>query len=233
MKLRLVALLALLLPELPLDPFRGGLGPSLAHPLGTDVLGRDGLLRLLHSTLRSAGFATACALAALGLAFLITLSPPQIRSMLGGLRRLPVLLVLLPLAAAAGPFGWLGLGLILATLLGLHLAPPIALQILQLRRGPAWKSERLLGAAWPSVWRRWAPWGWSRAAQIFPSAWLGALWSEATLRALGLGPGPGSDTLGRLLQEELPRLSTDPTPLGMAALAVVLGLAWSSMPERP
>ena len=52
MKARLAALLALLLPELPLDPARGGLEACLRHPLGTDLLGRDGLLRLGHATAR-------------------------------------------------------------------------------------------------------------------------------------------------------------------------------------
>ena len=57
-----------------------------------------------------------------------------------------------------------------------------------------------------------------------------ALWGEATLSALGLGPGPTHDTLGRLLAEELPHLPTDPTPLGWASLLVVLALAFGSTP---
>lgn len=48
---------------------------------------------------------------------------------------------------------------------------------------------------------------------------------EATLRLLGLGPGPQHDSLGLLLNEELPRLSTDATALGIASLVVVLALA--------
>jgi ABC-type dipeptide/oligopeptide/nickel transport system permease subunit len=81
--------------------------------------------------------------------------------------------------------------------------------------------------------RRWAPWGWQQAATLFPTAWLAALWGEATLSALGLGPGPGQDSLGRLLSEELPRLGSDPSPLGWAALATVLLLAWISTPGTP
>lgn len=229
---RLLALLALPLPELPLDPFRGGLAPAWNHPLGTDLLGRDGLLRLLVGALRSAGFASACALGALALAMGLALAAPGLRHLLSGLRRIPALLVLLPLATATGPFGWTGLALLLVLWMGLHLAAPLALQVDELREGPAWKSERLLGASWPSRLRRWSPWAWERAALLFPSAWLGALWAEASLRALGLGPGPGTDTLGRLLQEELPRLATDPTPLGWAALLAMLGLAWTSTLER-
>lgn len=65
-------------------------------------------------------------------------------------------------------------------------------------------------------------------------AWeeLQAIWAErpATLRLLGLGPGPQHDSLGQLLQEELPRLGTDPTLLTWASLAVVLALAAASNP---
>ncbi len=68
---------------------------------------------------------------------------------------------------------------------------------------------------------------------LFPSVWLAALWSEATLSVLGLGPGPGRDSLGRLVAEELPHLATDATPLGWAALAMVLALAWKTTPSGP
>ena len=59
MKWRLCFLLAWFWPDLPLDPFQSELGPTWAHPLGTDALGRDGLLRLLHAGARSLGFASA------------------------------------------------------------------------------------------------------------------------------------------------------------------------------
>ena len=45
MRWRLAFLGALFIPELALDPFRGGLAATLWHPLGTDDLGRDALLR--------------------------------------------------------------------------------------------------------------------------------------------------------------------------------------------
>ena len=62
---RLAFLAALLLPDLALDPFRGGQQGSLRHLLGTDELGRDALVRLLLAAARSLGFASACALLAL------------------------------------------------------------------------------------------------------------------------------------------------------------------------
>jgi len=229
---RLAFLGALLLPELALDPFRGGLAVGLQHPLGTDDLGRDALLRLTLAGARSLGFASACALLALGLGLLLAWRGRALRGGLSALRSLPPLLFLLPLAAAAGGLSSLPLGLLLGAMIAPHLEPALRTRIEALRQSPAWAAERTLGAPWPSTLRRWAPWGFGQATALFPSAWLGALWGEATLSALGLGAGPGQDSLGRLLSEELPRLGSDPSPMGWAALAVVLGLAWSAAPRK-
>ena len=233
MKGRLLFLLALALPDLPLAPFAGGGAACLRHPLGLDDLGRDGLLRLLLAGARSLGFASACALFALALAGLLAWRDGWWRGALSALRSLPPLLFLLPLAAAAGGLPLPGLFFVLGLLLAPHLEPPLRARLDALRHAPVWAAERTLGASPASTLRRWAPWGLDQAAALFPSAWLGALWGEATLSALGLGPGPGRDSLGRLLAEELPRLGTDPSPLGWAALALVLGLAWASVPSRP
>ena len=232
MRWRLAFLGALLLPNLGLDPFRGGLGVMLWHPLGTDDLGRDALLRLLLGSARSLGFASACALLALALGLLLAWQGRRWHSALSALRSLPPLLFLLPLAAAAGGLGLLATWVLLGLLAAPHLEPALRTRIETFRQSPAWAAERCLGATWPSILRRWAPWGWQQVAALFPSAWLTALWGEATLSALGLGPGPGQDSLGRLLAEELPRLGSDPSPLGWAALAAVLLLAWTSAPGK-
>ncbi|HJW44548.1 MAG TPA: hypothetical protein VJ463_08825 [Geothrix sp.] len=228
MKGRLFFLAGLLLPDLALDPFLGGLAPSLRHPLGTDDLGRDALLRLLLAAARSLGFASACALLALALALLLAWRGRRTASALSAFRFLPPLLFLLPLAAVAGGLSLTTTGLLLGALAAPHLEPALRARIEAFRRSPAWALERTLGAPWPSVLRRWAPWGWRQAAALFPTAWITALWGEATLAALGLGPGPGHDSLGRLLAEELPRLGSDPSPLGWSALAAILALAWMS-----
>jgi peptide/nickel transport system permease protein len=234
MRWRLVFLGALWLPELALDPFRGGLAITLRHPLGTDDLGRDALLRLALAAARSLGFASACALLALLLGVLIAWRGQRFIGAWSALRSLPPLLFLLPCAAACGGLPALPLGLLLGVLISPHLEPALRVRLDRFRHSPAWAAERTLGATSPSTFRRWAPWGWQQAAALFPSAWLSALWGEATLSALGLGPGPGHDSLGRLLAEELPRLSSDPSPLGWAALVTVLALAWSSaLPLRP
>lgn len=222
---RLGCLLALLLPDLALDPFQGGLGTSLRHPLGTDDLGRDALLRLGLATVRSLGFATACALGALALGLLLAWRGRRLAPAWSALRSLPPLLFLLPLAAVLGGLAWPTLGGLLALLLAPHLEPALRSWVEGFRTSPAWALERTLGASRGSTLRRWAPHAWGQLALLFPSAWLAALWGEATLSALGLGPGPGHDSLGRLLAEELPRLAADPSPLGWAALGTVLLLA--------
>lgn len=225
MKWRLCFLLALLVPDLPLDPFRGDLRPSWTHVLGTDALGRDGCLRLLHAGARSLGFASAVALLALALASLAALGAERLRGMRSALRALPPLLFLLPLAAAVGGLEWTSLGLLLSALLGLHLEPPLRARLDPVRKGPAWAMNRVLGGSrWHQLYL-WGPWVAQQAQRLFPTAWLGALWGEATLRLMGLGPGPHHDSLGLLLNEELPRLATDATALGWAALILVLALA--------
>ena len=228
MRWRLVFLLGLLLPELSMDPFRGDAGMSWIHPLGTDALGRDALLRLLHAGVRSLGFASAAAILALALALAASLGKPLVPGARSALRAVPPLLFLLPLAAILGGLGWLPLGILLAVLLALQLEPPLRARLEPFTKGPAWAMNRILGGGRLHQMRVWVPWAMGQAEALLPSAWLGALWGEVTLRLLGLGPGPQHDSLGLLLNQELPRLSTDGTPLGWVSLVLVLALAMVS-----
>jgi peptide/nickel transport system permease protein len=228
----LLVLPALLFPEAPMDPFRGGLPPGFVHLLGTDDLGRDALLRLVLGTTRSLGFATACALLALAIALILAVWGSRLRSAGSALASAPPLLWLLPLAAATGGLNWLPLGLLIGLFLAFQLEPPLRATFWPILQGPAWTAGQVMGASPVGRISSWAPLFIRKAEVLFPSAWLGALWAEATLSAIGLGPGPEKDSLGRLLQEELPRLATDPTPLGWAALALVLALAWGATPAQ-
>ncbi len=227
---RLSFLVALLLPELPIDPLRAEAPVSLGHPLGTDGLGRDGLLRLCHGTARSLGWATAVALGALGLATILASTRegwPGVRS---ALRALPVLLVLLPLSALGFAQSWLGLAVLLGILISLHLEAPLRSRLQPWREGAAWRADRVAGLGTWARLRLWAPWLKAQASVLFPGAWIQALWGEATLRLLGFGPGPERDSLGLLLQDTLPHLGVGGSPLAWASLLVVLGLALASNP---
>lgn len=227
----LLLLPALLLPQLALDPFGGGAAPNLHHWLGTDALGRDALSRLLLTAAQAGGFASACAMGALLLAWLLAATGPKTQSALSASRAMPVLLWLIPLASLIGGLERPLLAPLIALLLAPHLEAPLRVKAEALRLSPAWSMGRIQGATRARRLLGWAPWAAQEAALLFPSAWLGALWTEVTLSALGLGPGPQTDSFGRLLADELPKLTLGAAS-AWAALLLVLGLAWSlSFPE--
>ncbi len=228
MNLKLLCVFALILPDLSLQPLRAWADPSLIHPLGCDGYGRDGLLRLCLTAFKSMGMATAVALGALGLGGLLALGPTQVLASVA--RTTPPILVLIPLAAILPALSWPGFMLLLAMLLAPHAEAPLRIRFLPLREGPALPSLTVLGA---SRWHRsriWLPWIWKEGRPIFPSLWLGAFYSEVVVRALGLGPGAHEDSLGLLLAQELPSLMSNPTPLSLAAMVTVIGLAWRATP---
>lgn len=227
MRWRLAFLLAWLLPEVAMHPFRGEVPPSFLHWLGTDALGRDGLARLILAAARSFGFASAVALGALSVGLALAFLPWG-RGARSALRMMPPLLVLVPLAAVVEGLGWGSMAFSLAVLSGMQLEPALRARLEPWRKGPAWEMEQVLGSNFQQRLRVWGPWLGREAGLLFPGAWIAALWGEATLRLFGLGPGPEVDSFGLLLTAELPRLATDATPLGWATLVLMLGLSAAS-----
>lgn len=223
----------LFLPELRLNPWQGDLPCSWPHPLGTDALGRGGLLRLLHASGRSLGFASAVTLSALGLGLLLALGKARLPGVRSAFRAAPPLLPLLAIAAWMDGLGWFSLGLLLTIFLAFQAEPPLRAKLGPICQSPAWSMHQLQGASFRHRVCHWAPWAMAQAAALAPSLWIAILWDEASLRLMGLGPAPTQDSFGLVLSEELPRLSTDPSPLGWASLATLLLLTASYGWRKP
>lgn len=228
MRLRLLCLAALWLPEVPVVVTRAGEAATRLHPLGCDDLGRDGLLRLILAATRSVGLASAVALGSLGVAAFLALGKDRLGATRSVLRALPPILLILPVAQRWGDLGWMPLGLVLGGILALHAEPALRERFRPLIEGDALDAMRVLGAGpWVTV-RTWGPWVLNEVRPLFPSLWIAALWAEVVLRFIGVGPGPAADSFGLLLQQELPRLVTERSPLGIASLVTVLALAAGS-----
>lgn len=180
--------------------------PSLAHPLGTDDLGRDMLAALLQggrSSLAVAAAATALALACgLAAGLLAGLGPLWLDEAMMRLAEitasLPTLLLAVLVAALFGGASWH-----LALLLGLTRWPMIAriirIEVQRLRAAEFWRAAVALGASLPGLARRHLlP---HLAAPLMAAAGIvfgGAVLAEAALAFVGLGD-PGATSWGQMI----------------------------------
>lgn len=239
--LSLLALMAVLVPGCSsVDPavqvLRNSLAaPSMAHPLGTDLLGRDGWVRLGHAARLS-----------LGTGLLATLSAALPGALLGVLAawrggwvdRLLVmaadatlaipglLLVLLVAALAPGQLWALYLGLSLS--LWVEYFRVCRAQARPVLAGPAVEAAQLLGLPTGLILRRhlWPAVG-PMLARLLPLSVAQAVLSLAALGFIGVGLQPPQAELGLMLTEYLPHY--DEAPWLMAApvsvlMMLVLGL---------
>ncbi|HCS62343.1 MAG TPA: peptide ABC transporter permease [Microbacterium sp.] len=203
---------------------------SIAHPLGTDYLGRDVLSRLLAG-------APASLLSALGAALIglivgavpgaLSAFVPRIGEWLSlrvvdALLSLPFILFAIVFAAL------LGNGLIQATLaIGILIAPSFfriaRAATLRVRDSQYVEAALFLGgSAWwvlrKHVWRQVAP----NLVVASVSALGGALLAVASLTFLGIGVQPPAPTWGGMLASDLGYLSQRPLgPIG-PALAIII-----------
>lgn len=222
-------------------------GASLAHPLGTDRLGRDLLARLLSGGRVSLGVACVAMVLSVGLGTAVGVLAGWWRWLDGPLMRLtdlflalPVLPLLLvaamllrePLAAALGPHA--GVFVLVTGAIGITSWMPVArilrAEVLALRRRDFIAAAQAAGTRGPAmIARHLLP---NLISPILVSATLavaGAIVTESALSFLGLGFPPDFASWGRLLQEGTDSLAETPGralwPGGLISVTV-LGVAW-------
>ncbi|MEM8536565.1 MAG: ABC transporter permease [Pseudomonadota bacterium] len=220
-------------------------GPSLAHPFGTDQLGRDTLARVLQGGRISISVGLAAMALAIGLGALIGLLAGFFRWLDGPLMRLtdlflslpllPLLLVMVTLfrETLSATFGTeMGIFILVVTAIGITSwmqtarivrGDVLALKerefVLAARAAGARNSALLFGHILPNV-----------VSPIMVSAALGianAIITESTLSFLGLGFPPDFATWGRLLSDAAIYLSDYPERAiwpGLAISLTVLGV---------
>jgi peptide/nickel transport system permease protein len=183
--------------------------PSLAHPLGTDELGRDQLIRILEG----GRISLAVALAAVSVAMTVGVLIGAAAGYAGGfvdnvLMRvvdvfysMPGLFVLILLVTIIGP-GFLTIVVALGILRWMGTARLVRASFLSLKEKDFVESARAVGAGRARiVFRHILP---NALSPIIVAATLGiagAILTESALSFLGLGFQPPQATWGRMLQE--------------------------------
>ncbi|MCS6996782.1 MAG: ABC transporter permease [Casimicrobiaceae bacterium] len=193
-------------------------GPSLAHPLGTDDLGRDLLARMLYG----GRISLAVGLSAMIMALIVGVLVGAIAGMAKGwldaalmwvtdlflsLPTLPVLLLLIflfrdPLKAVFGPE--VGIFILIVVVIGglswMQVARLVRAQFFSLREKEFVEAARALGASpLRIVWRHVLP---NALGPVIVAGTIdiaAAIIAESTLSFLGLGFPPDIPTWGRLL----------------------------------
>ncbi len=226
-----LALLTLVVAGLLRDPLHVDtaarlLPPSVAHPLGTDSLGRDLLARLGHGALRTAGVALAVTAVSALLGLLIGMATQVGAGLTEVVSTLPAVLAgLLTTAVTGGPsvwgaacavclVAWTPYAAQTAALLEQERASGHMLASISFGAGPSYVlRHHLLPAALPALVRN--------ALLRLPTTVL----VLASLGFLGLGEQPPTPEWGRLLSENQPYAELAPwTVLGPAAALVLLAV---------
>lgn len=243
--LGMVALLALLgALDAVQDPadialFNSLSAPDARHWLGTDLLGRDALARLVHGTQYSVGMALAAALSAAVPGVLMGLVAASrggawdrtFSLLADSTLAVPGLLLVL-LVASIWPGHHLMLYLGLSLFLWVEYFKVARAVSAPLLRGPAVEASRLLGLSWPRVvWRHLsAPLASVLGPQLAFST-AQAVLALAALGFIGVGLRPPAAELGLLMTEALPFYHEAPWLMGAPVavlLMVVLGMMWIS-----
>lgn len=205
-----------------------GLPPSLAHPFGTDWLGRDMLARTLAGLATSLGVGLSAAVAssaiALALGAVAALGDRRADGAVGLLVDLmmgiPHIVLLLLISFALGKGFW-GVAVGIALTHWPSLARVMRAEILQVRTAPYVAAARKLGTGPIAIARRHV------LPHVLPQFVVGlvllfphAILHEAAVTFLGFGLSPESPAIGIILSESMGYLSA-----GLWWLAVFPGLA--------
>lgn len=229
----------------PIDPAYNDFGamdqrPSLAHPLGTDGLGRDALAQMIQGGRTSIAVGMTAMLLALFLGTLVGVLSGYFRRLDGILMRitdlflalplLPLLLVMMmlfrePLSAAFGPE--MGIFILMVSAIGITSWMPTARivrgDVLALKEREFILSAQSIGTT-PTkmITRHILP---NVMSPIMVSATLGianAIITESALSFLGLGFPPDFPTWGRLLNDAAEYLQIYPERVIWPGLAISL-----------
>jgi len=225
----------------PHDPDRPDLrvrlvGPTAAHPLGTDHFGRD----LLSRVMAGAGNALLVGAVAVGVAFTLGGLIGVLAGHTGGwvdevlmrpadaLAAFPPILLALLGAAIVGP-GWFSsmLAIGLANVPGFaRMARASTLAVRQLEYV---ESARALGATQARIlWRHLVPNILGPQLVLATVALATAILAEAALSYLGLGTQPPTASWGRMLREAQTFIALSPYPTLVPGLAIVITvLGWN------
>lgn len=233
-----IALVALAGPVLvPHDPIAQDLvraleGPSLAHPFGTDHVGRDMLARVVHGAARSLGIATLCVAAATGVGTLLGLvaayagrwSDVAIMRLADLMLAFPGILLALLIA------GFLGGG-VLPLLIGIKLTlwPQFARMARAIALGelaePHVEAARLAGFPARTILARHVLPAVLRQTATLATLGLGAaIMSISALGFLGLGLQPPVPEWGAMISELLPYMVEAPVQIGAPCLAIFVSV---------
>lgn len=183
------------------------LGPSLAHPLGTDWLGRDLLARMVYAC----GPTVEAMIIAVGIGTVGGLGLGVVSGFLGGwvdallMRVVDVMLAIPGLLLALAIVTAIGFGTVHVSIaVGVGIIPGFAritrAQVLRIRNLPYVEAARTSGVTLSRVlWRHVLPNSWHPVAVLIVFDCGTAILSIAALSFLGFGPQPPTTDLGTLV----------------------------------
>jgi peptide/nickel transport system permease protein len=233
----IIAVVSLFWLPYPLNDISGGRldGPSSAHLLGTDRLGRDLLSQLMVGArialLVGAGAVLLAGVLGTLIGLVTAFSRPwlddTLSSALDVVIAFPVLLLAMLVVAVQGASLWsatLAIGLAMSAVVA-RLTRILARRVLQEQYVTAARTSgtRLLGIVWHHVLPNIAP---TLAVSLALQFGVAVL-AEASLSYLGLGAPPPNASWGRMLQEAQGTVLNAPVGAiapGLAIVALVLGV---------